>query len=380
MYKDFDIIQVSEKLGLRFIKEGPGAEKIYRCPLCGDSTKKQDKGHFYINTATGQFKCHRCGEKGNSISLWAKCRGVDTKQAYDELRNDMDVTLHEKPYREIPKADKGTLADIDLRNRVYNYFLKLLKLENAHKEDLLRRGLSELQIFNNMYKSLPQNPRYRWNVAKHIQKRLQEIGKDLPGIPGFYTRSGRYGPYWDFIAPGGYLIPVRDFQKKIQALQIRLDEGKYIWFSSHGLPDGTSSCAPAHYAGGTGRVWVTEGPLKADVASHLMSAPFIGVSGINTWNEAEKILADMGIKDPIIAFDADFRTNPRVAKALQEFVAHLKEQGYFPQNAIWPPKYGKGIDDVLLQLHKKEATAISFIVDGIPVTIRRTVTTEVSVG
>jgi hypothetical protein len=313
--------------------------------------------------------------------MWAKYRGINTRQAYKELCDDAEVTLPDRPAREVyVESEKGNLADIDLRNRVYTYFLKLLKLEERHKEDLLRRGLSELQVFNNMYKSVPQDPKYRWKVAKYVQKRLQELGKTLEGIPGFYTRNGRYGSYWDFFAPPGYFIPVRDFQKRIQALQVRLDEGKYIWFSSHGMPNGTSSHAPAHYTGGAGRVWVTEGPLKADVASCLMSTPFIGVPGVNSWKEAEKILAEIGIKDPVIAFDSDFKTNPRVADALRKFILHLKEQGYLPQNATWPSKYGKGIDDVLLRLHKKEAMSVSFMVDGIPVTVRRTVTTEVSVG
>lgn len=381
MFKVFDIIHVAEKLGLKYIKEGPGSEKIYRCPFCGDSTKHLNKGHFYINTLTGQYKCQRCGEEGNAITLWANYQGIDTKQAYKELCDNAKAALLDRPVKCVHiKADKGNLADIDLRNRVYTYFLKLLKLEPTHKKDLLKRGLGELQIFDNMYRSIPQDPRYRWKVAKHVQKRLQEIGKSLEGIPGFYTRSGRYGEYWDFLAPPGYLIPVKDPQQRIQALQIRLDEGKYIWFSSHGMPNGTSSGAPAHYTGGTGRVWVTEGPLKADIASSLMSAPFIGGAGVNSWKEVEKVLSELGIKDPIIAFDSDFRTNPRVADALRKFISHLEEQGYFPQNAIWPSKYGKGIDDVLLKLHKKEATSVTFIVDGIPVTVKRTVTTEISVG
>jgi peptidoglycan/xylan/chitin deacetylase (PgdA/CDA1 family) len=310
--------------------------------------------------------------------MWSKCRSIDNKQAYKELCNDAGIRPVEKPVREI--SEKNNLAGVDLRNRVYTYFLKALPLESKHKDDLLRRGLSELQIHNNMYKSVPQNSQYRWKVAKYIQKHLNEMGKSLQGIPGFYTRRGPYGEYWDFIAPRGYFIPVKDPQGRIQALQIRLDEGKYVWFSSHGLPNGTSSHAPAHYTGGTGRVWVTEGPLKADIASCLMSAPFIGVPGVNSWKEAEKILSEMGIKDPIIAFDSDFRTNPHVAGALRKFISHLKEQGYFPQNAVWPSKYGKGIDDVLLKLHKKEVMSVSFIVDGVPVTIKRTVTTEVSVG
>ncbi|MGB9825360.1 MAG: hypothetical protein ACPLRU_01695, partial [Desulfofundulus sp.] len=85
--KDFDIIGVAERLGLRFVKKGPGNERIYRCPFCGDSAKHPNKGHLYINAGTGVFKCHRCGEEGNAVTLWARCRGVDAKTAYRQLRD-----------------------------------------------------------------------------------------------------------------------------------------------------------------------------------------------------------------------------------------------------------------------------------------------------
>ncbi|AEG14507.1 DNA primase [Desulfofundulus kuznetsovii DSM 6115] len=373
--KDFDIIEVAERLGLQFVKKGPGDERIYRCPFCGDSTKHPNKGHLYVNARTGVFKCHRCGEEGNAVTMWAKYHRVDAKTAYRQLRDgEFPECVPVSGENGSGREDGG--AGIDERDRVYRKFLELLKLDPPHKADLLRRGLSEVQIHNNLYKSVPQDARFRWRVTRY----LLEKGCSLKGIPGFFTRNGRYGPFWDFVSPAGYLIPVKDVQGRIQALQVRLDEGKYIWFSSHGMPNGTSSKAPTHYTGGKGKVWVTEGPLKADVASALLNAPFVGIPGVGAWKDVDGILEVLSCKDPVVAFDADCRTNPNVAKALGDFIRSLKQNGYRPLVASWPASYGKGIDDVFLKLHREEVSSVTLTIEGVPVTIRRTVTTVVSVG
>lgn len=375
-YKEFDTIKVAQKLGLRFIENGPGDEKIFRCPLCGDSTKHPNRGHFYINAVSGKFRCQKCYKEGNAISLWAHYHGIDTKKAYKQLCDKVEPGM--APL--IPVPEKPAV-DISVRDKTYRQFLKILPLLPAHKEDLLNRGLTELQINNNLYKSIPQNPKYRWKLARY----LQEKGYTLDGVPGFFTRSGKYGPFWDFMSPMGYFIPVRNTKDQIQAIHMRLDDGdkKYKWFSSYGMPNGTTSNAPAHYTGGAGKVWVTEGPLKADIASSMLSVPFIGIPGVGSWREVGEVLASLPgkeIKELVVAFDADSRVNPNVAKALKDFIENLKLRGYLPQNASWPASYGNGLDDALLKLHKKEVSSITLLIEGVPVTVRKTVTTTVSVG
>jgi hypothetical protein len=374
-YKEFDTLKVAQKLGLRFIENGPGNEKIFRCPLCGDSTKHPNKGHFYINVVSGKFYCQRCYKEGNAISLWAYYHGIDTKTAYAQLCDEVEPGM--APV--VAPTPEKPAAEISVRDRTYRQFLKVLPLLPVHEEELLNRGLTKLQVNNNLYKSIPQNPKYRWKLARY----LQEKGYTLDGVPGFFTRNGKYGPFWDFMSPMGYFIPIRNPKGQIQAIQIRLDAGddKYIWFSSYGMPNGTTSNAPPHYTGGAGKVWVTEGPLKADIASAMLSVPFIGIPGVGSWREVGEVLGSLpGGKEVVVAFDADSRTNPRVAKALENFIKDLKSKGYLPQSASWPASYGNGIDDALLKLHKKEVSSITMLIEGVPVTIRKTVTTTVSVG
>ncbi|MGB9805133.1 DUF3854 domain-containing protein [Desulfofundulus sp.] len=300
---------------------------------------------------------------------------MDAKTAYRQLRDGEFPECVPVPGDSEGSKD-GEAADIEERDRVYRMFLGLLKLDPPHKADLLRRGLSDVQIHDNLYKSVPQDAKFRWKVTRY----LLEKGYSLKGVPGFFTRNGRYGPFWDFVSPAGYLIPVKDVRGRIQALQVRLDQGKYIWFSSHGMPNGTSSKAPTHYTGGRGKVWVTEGPLKADVASALLNTPFVGVPGVSAWKDVDGVLEALSCRDPVVAFDADSRTNPSVAKALGDFVESLKRNGYRPLVASWPASYGKGIDDVFLKLYREEVSSVTLTIEGVPVTVRRTVTTTVSVG
>ena len=366
-------MSAAQKLGLRFVKHGPGDEKIFRCPLCGDSEKSPGKGHFYLNAATGNWKCHRCGEDGGMVTLYRKLRGVDGREARQALG------LDDEPLPRPPRAprDPDGIAPVGHRDRVYRALLSVLSLHPAHRDDLLRRGLDETVVYGNNYKSVPGDGRHRWKICRWLAQSLS-----LEGIPGFFTREGSRGPYWDFFSPAGYLIPVRTPEGLIQALKVRCDDsgnGKYLWFSSHGRPNGASPGSPAHCAGSGTGVWVTEGPLKADVAAHLLDGRFIGTGGAAAWKAALDVLDAVGARAPVVAFDADLRKGDAENQA-REFVAELKKQGFSPRRATWLHAQGKGIDDVLLKLHRKEASSITLLLDGVPVTITRTVTMEVAVG
>lgn len=371
-FLDFNILEVASALKLKHVGPGPGNEVIFRCPFCGDSEKHPEKGHLSINGVSGQFRCHRCLEEGNAITLWAKYQGVDNKTAYKQLK--AKIKAGPPPVR---KVHEQPPIDIGNRHSVYTQMLKLLRLEQTHKADLIRRGLSESEIATKGYKSIPQDPKLRWKITRQ----LTEKGFSLEGVPGFFTRNGRFGVFWDFVSPEGYLIPVRNQSHQIQALQVRMDdmdEGKYKWFSSHGLPNGTTSGSPVHFTGGEGVPWVTEGPLKADIASTLMSAPFVGIAGVGAWKETTKMLSGIGSREVIVAFDLDQKNNENVQKALQMFTQNLEKSGFEPMNCTWADFYGKGIDDVMLKLVREEVTVVQFKIDGKPFELRREVRTTVS--
>ncbi len=239
-------------------------------------------------------------------------------------------------------------APVEVRDRVYRDFLRLLYLHPRHREDLLRRGLTEWEIRRNGYRSVPETES-PWSVCR----RLIRTGHDLAGIPGFYKARGpRGGTYWTFDRQPGYFIPVRDEKGRIQVLQRRMDDargGKYKLFSGHKNRGGCSCGTPAHVARPAEvkdrRVWITEGPLKADIAGKYLGAVVVGALSAATWRPAIPAVLALEAEEVVIALDRDMETNMEVARAYLTLKVELKKHGLAVSRAVWSDK--KGIDDAL---------------------------------
>jgi hypothetical protein len=103
-----------------------------------------------------------------------------------------------------------------------------------------------------------------------------------------------------------------------------------------------------------GIVRITEGELKADVATALSSVLTIAVPGVAAWplalSELQRIAAFSGqkIHEVRIAFDGDARTNPHVARPAAELLKRLQADDHGYQVAIetWAEEQ-KGVDDAL---------------------------------
>lgn len=240
---------------------------------------------------------------------------------------------------------------VEKRDQVYRAFLGLLNLSQGHKNDLLRRGLKEWEIRKNGYKSVSTDEK-PWEICK----KLKSMGIELSGIPGFYKANGpRGGTYWTFNGRPGYFIPVRDINGRIQALQRRIEkpeegEKKYRIFSSSQKEGGCSSGTPAHVSIPTevkdSRVWITEGPLKADIAAKHSGAVFIGIMSSGTWVPAIEVLDMIVAKEVVTAYDMDFKTNDMVSKPLELLHEELIKKGLKVNQSSWWEKK-KGIDDAL---------------------------------
>ena len=59
------------------------------CPFCGDHGL--GKHHLSLNTDTDQYRCNLCGAHGNSVSLYARLKGMSNKEAYLELAQEAKV-------------------------------------------------------------------------------------------------------------------------------------------------------------------------------------------------------------------------------------------------------------------------------------------------
>lgn len=330
------IIESARRVGLHLRERTIGRIEVEAlCPFCGDS-----KYHLSLNTHTDQFHCHLCKASGNSITLYAKLMNVDNSTAYEELQENRPY-LFPEPLKPIIEREPAPLY---FRHDVYYDLLRMLELSDKHRDNLRARGLSDERITRNMYRSVPMGSAYIKDVLENLTSLY-----DLTGVPGFYTKDGR----WRMYGKPGFFVPVCTPEGYIQGLQVRLDDAdnrKYRWFSSRYWENGTRAYPWVHVTGNreSDTAVITEGALKADVASSLSKdALFVSVPGINCLRGLPDVLKNLKITKVVEAFDMDKFDKPQVAQAIGELQRMVYGLGleYVPCN--WNPSY-KGIDDYLL--------------------------------
>jgi hypothetical protein len=244
------------------------------------------------------------------------------------------------------QPEKPNLAPVDRRDAVYTAFLESLTLTKPHSGNLLSRGLSDAEAAHNLYASVP-NKKTAATVCAELAGRF-----DLTGVPGFYQESG----CWQLaVWSSGFFVPVRDVQGRIQACQIRFDEGdvRYRWLSSKERKCGASSGTPIHFArpwrvASTGEAIITEGALKADAIAESLDVCVVAVAGVSCFNDRfgewlREQLPMLGYG--LIGFDADWHSKPDVERAMLRLMVSVESAGLIGSLLDWSAK--KGLDDLL---------------------------------
>lgn len=323
------------------------------CPNCSHRNTKAKKLNInFEKSELGVYRCAKCGEFGGPLKLWAMYRGInDTKEAAKDLKEHLEKTGPVKVVAPSEKIEQYDVAPISVRDRTYSALLSILPLFERHKQSLLGRGLTEDDIRNNRYRSVP-SPK----TTKKIALKLLQLGCTLEGVPGFYKdKDGT----WNMVKLGrGIFIPILNYHSQIQGFQIRLDNpfpggGKYIYLSSRGKNFGAPALSYVHLRKGIrgpGTILLTEGCLKADVASSLSGYSFLAVQGVNALSDVERAVKGLkkrGLTHIRICYDMDIRTNEHVQKAQEQLIEILKKcEIEYDANLSWNDKF-KGIDDYL---------------------------------
>lgn len=345
IYDKIPIVETARRCGLVLDSRTLRRKEVEAsCPFCHDHGP--GKYHLSLNTETDQYRCNLCGAHGNSVSLYAKIHGISNKEAYLELAKEGKV--YPLPIQPAPQTSERQPVPLEQRHAAYSDMLKHLTLLDKHGENLLGRGLSEERIRKNEYRSMPETERGRRLLADL----LRSHGYDLNGLPGFRTYYGD----WTISGPNGFLIPVRNQDGLIHGLKIRLDDAdmpnrKYRWLSSRNMPNGTRSYSWVHVTGNTSckRAFLTEGPLKGDVASFLShDALFICIGGVNALGGLVDTIRALGVQEVVEAMDMDQMTNENVRNAVLTMRAEVRKiRGIRYSKYSWNPAY-KGVDDYLL--------------------------------
>jgi len=257
----------------------------------------------------------------------------------------------------VPLRPAASVAEPGRLDAAYRALLRHpdLALRTRHRDALAARGLDAEAIAANGYATLP--PGQRTGVVRAVAERV-----DLAGVPGVYRKRSGTAVYPALAGAPGLLVPVRDESGRIRGAQARVDEpgsgGRYRWVSSANREAGTGSGTPMHWtlAGDrAGALWVTEGPLKADITAHLSGHRVLAVAGVHA-GQAARILEELEAvgwsrsRTVVLAPDADYRTNPTVLRAWVAIGTRLAERGYRVEVACWPTNASgapKGIDDAL---------------------------------
>jgi len=352
-YADIPIVGAAKRCGVRFNDRTLGRTEVEAaCPFCGDKPKRF---HLNLNTNKDLYHCKLCGAGGNSVSLYARLQNVSYSEAARELLGGGNVYQFPSP----PRMDSSPEQEIKppiQRHDVYYEMLNHLTLSSGHLTDLRSRGLSDERIRMNMYRTLPEDEAVRRFLADMLAGFY-----DLSGIPGFYTdKNGS----WSITGKGGLLIPVCDNDGYIQGLQVRLDNAeqydngrRYRWLSSRYKENGTKSGAWIHITGdiSSKTAYLTEGPLKGDVASfHDNDALFICIAGINATEGLCDTVRSLGVTEILLAADMDKVTNAQVRDGFDRIAKDLSRiRGLMVRPVNWNVCF-KGIDDYYLVRRKAQ--------------------------
>lgn len=264
-----------------------------------------------------------------------------------------DAEPRELPEASKPGAEPPPAAESAVLDRVYRALLAELALDAPHRENLLARGLSGDDVEAGLFRTMPLRGRARL-AGKLVEQFGEEVARLVPGLFVQADERDENRTWWSLAGSPGLLIPALDASGRVLGLRVRRDEvdadsgGRYSWVSSyrHGGPrPATSLHVPPGPRGSVVRL--SEGELKSAVATVQTGVLTVGVAGVGRWREALPVLAELKAKRVLLAFDADCRQNPVVARATISAVRGLRGAGFEVAVETWPPETGKGIDDAL---------------------------------
>lgn len=357
--------QMTDILPLLPIPQPPYGKTSYNipCPIC-DKPGTRDK-HLNINLKRNVFRCPKCGQfEGGVFDLYAYYMNVPRDKVRQALidrlggKDGLYITAgtrgKRKPLPSPPEIPQAALADIDARNRTYQALLDMLPLASDHRDNLLGRGLSDIEIARLGYRTTPL-------VGFHaIAKALAEQGCDLFGVPGFYRDDN--GQWTMAVYRRGIIIPCRDRFGRIQSLHIRLDKkmkkgGKFLTFSSIDKLDGVGAENWCHMVGPVrDTILLIEGYMKADIVHFFTGQTVLAIPGVTSLQHLERALKELvglGVRHVMTCFDMDYLKNWHVESAYTNLIELLGRLSLTFGTYLWAPDYN-GLDDYIWEFCMEE--------------------------
>lgn len=325
--------------------EWPDVSPHRRCPVCGAGSWCQVKRDGTVvlckRDAGGREKENSRGE----VFYVHVMHGVDPRTVLPPLP---------------PSVARAPADDLD---RAYQMMLDALPLDRSDRAGLRARGLTDEAITANGYATLPLEGRARF--AREVIGRVgEDTARAVPGIV-WKEDEARGRGWWSVGGSPGLLIPVRDLLGRIVALKVRrreVDPGqqRYLYLSS-ATRGGASADNALHVpraarAGVGARLVITEGELKADVATHLLAPDgwvAVSIPGVGAWRAGLAFAVEAGAQEVAVALDMDAASNPIVRGARDELVQALRARVRKVSLWKWDARW-KGLDDYLARPRVQE--------------------------
>ena len=195
---------------------------------------------------------------------------------------------------------------------------------------------------------------------------LLERGCVLDGVPGFYCQKDT-GQWTLDIRGSGIMLPDRNLNGQIEAIQVRLDKvynQKFYNLTSVDQYYGTQSKCCPHYVGvheGDEVVCLTEGVMKADIAYNFAlgtsyECGFVGLTGVPSYSQFERALEELnsiGVVRINIMVDSDYHVKEEVRKARDRYIEMGVAAGFEVAPITWTQKR-KGVDDLYKNLFRNK--------------------------
>jgi uncharacterized protein DUF3854 len=309
-----------------------------RCPICGKSDwcRLSDDGAWVLcrrlDLGDGM---HRIDKNGEDAWLYRRDRGQDTGHP----------TPEPAPLRP-PKC-----APPHLLHQVYHAWLNRTPLERHHRMNLQNRGLSAGEIARREYRSMPRQGRAE--IARRLVERFG--AQACAQIPGIVRREQDGRSWWSLAGAVGLMIPVRSVDGRIVAVMVRSDDAdaqhRYTMMSSRkhgGVAPNVRIHVPLWEGPTPQSIRLTEGALKADIATGRSGIWTLGLPGVSAWRLALPLIKSLQTSTVFLAFDADVARNVHVARALHQTARALTAAGLHVALEQWDEADGKGIDDLLV--------------------------------
>lgn len=310
------------------------ASKASPCPICGKSNwcSVHQEGAF--------VNCRR--ESHGALKAKQDQSGVEyyVHKIGDSRDRGARSFIHRPPQR--PCVTAQDRADTDTLNKVYSALLRLMPLAPQHGENLLARGLSDEEIQKRGYGTL--HPMRRREVADQL---VNLFGQDTcSAVPGVYFRERWGRKVWGIFgcSETAILIPVRDRHGRIVGIKARRESGgegsKYVYLSSlpkflGGPSPGALVHVPLSKSETAALIRLTEGELKADVATVKSGILTVSIPGVQAWRRAIPVLQELGAQTIRLSFDMDARENQAVAKMLSAAAIGIKQHNFNLEVETW---------------------------------------------